>query len=71
MSRIYKSSKFEDIPTYDKAYWWAKTPEERLRAAWKLIQHARAIYYANPNNPPLINGPRILKSNTPIERRKR
>jgi hypothetical protein len=71
MSKIFKSSSRDDIPTYDKAYWWAKTPEERLEAALKLIQHAKEIYNSNPANPPLVNGNRIYKSNTPIERRKR
>jgi histidinol-phosphate/aromatic aminotransferase/cobyric acid decarboxylase-like protein len=65
MSRIHKSSTFADIPTYDKEYWWAKTPQERLAAALKLIRRAKAIYYANPNNPPLGNGGHVLKSDKP------
>jgi hypothetical protein len=68
---IYKSQNPNDIPKYDKLYWHSKTPQERLEAALKLILHAKAIYRANPKNPPLNYGTRILKSRTPIERRKR
>ena len=71
MSVIRKSQNFNDIPSYDKEYWWAKTPQERLDAALKLIQFAKEIYKANPANKPLDNGTRICNSNTPIERRKR
>lgn len=71
MSRIHKSSTFDDIPKYDKEYWWAKTPQERLAAALKLIRRAKAIYYANPNNPPLGNGGQVIKSSTPIDHQKR
>ncbi|GAB3640211.1 hypothetical protein [Spirosoma arcticum] len=71
MSRIHKSSTFTNIPAYDKEYWWAKTPQERLAAALKLIRRAKAIYYANPNNQPLGNGGQVIKSSTPIDQRKR
>ncbi|GAB2557173.1 hypothetical protein [Spirosoma areae] len=54
----------------NRSYWWAKTPQERLAAALKLIRRAKAIYYANPKNPPLGNGRQVLKSSTPIERNK-
>lgn len=70
MSIIRKSSNPEDIHVYDKEYWWAKTPQERLAAALKLIRRAKAIYYANPANPPLGNGGQIVKSSTPINRHK-
>lgn len=60
MSRIHKSSHFEDIPDYDKEYWWAKTPHERLAAAFKLIRWAKAIYHANPKKPPLSNGGQVI-----------
>lgn len=69
-SRILKSSSFNDIRLYDKEYWWAKTPQERLDAALKLIKYAKAIYKANPNNPPLAQEGVIIKSRTPIERYK-
>ena len=71
MSSIRKSSNPDEIHVYDKAYWWAKTPQERLAAALKLIQRAKAIYYANPKNPPLGNDGQILKSSTLIDQRKR
>ncbi|GAB3880889.1 hypothetical protein [Spirosoma agri] len=71
MTTIHKSSNFNDIPSYDQAYWWAKTPEERLAAALKLIQRAKAIYKSNPANPPLSNGGQVLKSDKPIQRRGR
>lgn len=70
MSTIPKFSNFEDIPAYDKEYWWAKTPQERLAAALKLIRRAKAIYYSNPKNPPLGNGGQVLKSATPIKHNK-
>ncbi|QIP15800.1 hypothetical protein G8759_25800 [Spirosoma aureum] len=66
MPPIRKSSNPDDIQAYGKEYWWSKTPEERLVAALKLICRAKAIYYANPNNPPLSNGGQVLKSNKPI-----
>ena len=68
---IIKSQNPNDIPAYNKEYWHAKTPEERLDAALRLILFTKEIYKANPNNPALDNGRRILKSRTPIERRKR
>ncbi|MCX6216666.1 hypothetical protein [Spirosoma sp.] len=71
MSIIRKSSNINDIPAYDKEYWWAKTPQERLTAALRLIRRAKAIYYSNPANPPLGNGGQVLKSDKPIQRRKR
>ncbi|GAB3957370.1 hypothetical protein GCM10028805_49910 [Spirosoma harenae] len=71
MSTIRKSSNPEEIHVYDKEYWWAKTPQERLAAALKLIRRAKAIYYANPTNPPLGNGRQVLKSDKPIQRRGR
>ncbi|QDK80304.1 hypothetical protein EXU85_17520 [Spirosoma sp. KCTC 42546] len=70
MSIIRKSSNINDIPAYDKEYWWAKTPQERLAAALKLIRRAKAIYYANPKNPPLGNGGQVFKSDKPIDHRK-
>jgi hypothetical protein len=69
--KIIKSQNPDNIPTYDKEYWHAKTPQERLEAALTLIQFTKTIYKANPNNLPLDNGRRILKSRTPIERRGR
>lgn len=71
MNRVIKSSSFEDIPSYDKEYWWAKSPQERLDAALKLILHAREIYNANPLNSSLVNGTRIYKSDSPVKRRGR
>lgn len=44
--------------------------QECLTTALKLIQFAKEIYKANPENKPLDNGTRTFKSNTPIERRK-
>ncbi len=70
--KIIKSQNPEAIPTYDREYWYAKTPQERLDAALALIKFTKAIYKANPANKPLAeDGGRILKSRTPIERRKR
>ena len=71
MSKVHKSDSFDDIPTYDKEYWWSKTPGERLDAALKLIMFARAIYRSNPANPGPDNGTRIFKSDQPVQRRKR
>ena len=71
MDTIRKTSSTNQIPGYDKAYWHAKTPQERLDAALKLILQAKAIYRANPANPPLERGDYVLKLRTPPERRKR
>ena len=68
---IIKSQNPNDIPAYNKEYWHAKTPVERLDAALKLILFTKKIYRANPNNLSLDNGRRILKSRTPVERSKR
>ena len=70
MSTVRKSSNLDEIHVYNKEYWWAKTPQQRLTAALKLIRRAKAIYYANPKNPPLGNGGHIIKSSTPIDYRK-
>lgn len=68
---IVKSTIFGQAQAQEKAYWRSKTPEERLDAALHLILNAKAIYNANPLNPPLNYGRGILKSDTPIERAKR
>ena len=47
---IIKSQNPADIPQYNKEYWHAKTPEERLDAALKLTLFTKEIYEANPNN---------------------
>ena len=67
MSTIRKSSNLDEIHVYDKKNWWAKTPQERLAAALELTRQAKAIYYANPANPPLGNGGQVLKSDKPID----
>lgn len=71
MGTIRKATSSDRIPGYDKAYWHAKTPQERLDAALKLIQQAKAIYRANPANPPLVDGNRVFKFRSADERRKR
>lgn len=71
MDTIRKATSPGEIPGYDKAYWHAKTPQERLDAALKLILRAKAIYNANPANPPLVDGNYVLKLRTPAERGKR
>ncbi|GAA4396242.1 hypothetical protein GCM10023187_04120 [Nibrella viscosa] len=71
MSYIRKSATPSDIHQYDKEYWWSKTPQERLDAALELILYAKALYRANPNNPPLTDGNRILKLRSPAERGRR
>ncbi|GAB3996428.1 hypothetical protein GCM10028807_38940 [Spirosoma daeguense] len=70
MSSVRKSNNPAENATYDREYWWSKTPEERLVAALKLIRRAKSIYYANPNNPPLGDGRQVLKSDKPIQRTK-
>ena len=71
MGTIRKATSPNEIPSYDKAHWHAKTPQERLDAALKLILHAKDIYRANPANPPLADGNRIFKFRSADERRKR
>lgn len=59
------------IDAAQRAYWWRKTPQERLAAAAQLMAQARQVYAANPANPALAYGERVLKSATPIPRRAR
>ena len=68
---IIKSQRKADIDQAQRAYWWRKTPLERLAAAARLMAEARQVYAANPANPPLADGNRVLKSATPIPRRAR
>jgi len=42
---IIKSQNIEDIPKYDKEYWHAKTPQERLDAAMNRCAEAIDIIY--------------------------
>jgi hypothetical protein len=71
MTKILKTKVFQEVNNFDKAYWHSRTPQERLDAALELIQNAKAIYNANPLNPPLDkNGGQIIKSTKPIERHK-
>ncbi len=67
MDRVVKTSSPAEVPGYEKAYWHAKTPLERLDAALELILFAKAIYHANP---PFDDGKGILKSDSPIDRRR-
>lgn len=71
MGTIRKATSPDEIPSYDKTYWHAKTPQERLDAALELILRAKAIYNANPANPPLAHGNYLLKLRSPAERGKR
>ncbi|RZK90698.1 MAG: hypothetical protein EOO62_34690 [Hymenobacter sp.] len=71
MMLLIKSQNKADVDEAQRQYWWAKTPQERLAAAAKLIAHSRQLYAANPANPPLAYGERVLKSATPIPRRAR
>ncbi|WP_353717354.1 hypothetical protein [Dyadobacter sp. 676] len=57
---IIKSAIFGEANAREKAYWRSKTPQERLDAALQLILRARAIYNANPLNPPLNHGKGIF-----------
>jgi hypothetical protein len=58
MSKVVKTSLPAEVPGYDKAYWHAKTPLQRLDAALGLILYAKAVYGANPANPPFAYGNR-------------
>jgi hypothetical protein len=72
MAKILKTKVFQEVNNFDKVYWHSRTPQERLDAALELIQNAKAIYNANPLNPPLDkNGGQILKLRTPAERGRR
>ncbi|RYY13385.1 MAG: hypothetical protein EOO36_15925 [Cytophagaceae bacterium] len=68
---VLKSRNKQDIDQAQRAYWWQKTPLERLAAAAQLMAEARRVYAANPANPPLAYGNRVLKSATPVPRRAR
>jgi len=68
---IIKSRNKADIDEAQRRYWWAKTPQERLAAVARLMAQVRQLYAANPANPALTYGERVLKSATPIPRRER
>lgn len=68
---VIKSQNKADIDQAQREYWWRKTPQERLAAAARLMTEARQVYAANPANPPLAHGNRVLKSAAPVPRRGR
>ncbi|RYY07574.1 MAG: hypothetical protein EOO36_24540 [Cytophagaceae bacterium] len=68
---VIKSQNKAAVDEAQRQYWWAKTPQERLAVAARLIAQARQLYAANSANPVLTYGERILKSATPISRRER
>ena len=65
---VIKSQDKAEVDAALRAYWWSLTPHQRLAAAARLMAEARQVYAANPANPPLAHGERILKSATPIPR---
>jgi hypothetical protein len=72
MRSVFKSPDKAAIDEQQCRYYWSLTPHERLALAVRLNQQARAIYAANPANPPLpTHGGRVLKSAAPIPRRGR
>ena len=70
MSPIVKTQHKVEAEAAQRRYFWSLTPRERLALAVRLNRQARAIYAANPANPPLTtpNGGRVFKSAAPIPR---
>ncbi len=65
--RKYKS--WDEVPKNNLDYWLTKTPQERLEAARQLIEFARKLYSANPQNPrSQADGRRVLKFRSATER---
>ena len=73
MEPAFKTNDPAQIEARQRAYWWHKTPQERLAAAAELIRRGRLLYAANPKNPPLLpaDGARALKAATPVRRGER
>ena len=68
MGIVLKSRDKAVIDEQQRRYYWGLTPQQRLALALRLNQQARAIYAANPANPALPHGRRVLKSAAPIPR---
>ncbi len=68
MKHVIKTCNKAEAEEQQRRYYWSLTPYERLALAVKLNRQAQAIYAANPANPPLTHGRRILKSAAPIPR---
>ena len=75
MQPVIKTRHKGEAEEAQRRYFWSLTPYERLALAVRLNQQARAIYAANPANPPLDfapdHGRRVLKSAAPIPRGRR
>ena len=70
MPPVIKTPYKAEAEAAQRRYFWSLTPRERLALAVRLNRQARAIYAANPANPPLAvpNGRRVFKSAAPIPR---
>ena len=68
MQPVFKSPDKAAVEAQQRRYYWSLTPYERLALAVRLNRQAQAIYAANPANPPLAHGRRILKSAAPVPR---
>ena len=72
MRPVFKSPHKADNDAQQRRHYWAMTPEQRVALAVRLNAEARAIYAANPANPPLPDhGRKVLKSATPVPRGRR
>lgn len=74
MRPVFKTRDKALLDEWQRRHYWGLTPYERLALAVRLNQQARAIYAANPANPPRVSPPdgrRVLKSATPVLRGKR
>lgn len=71
VNRIFKTTDKAAADAWQRQQRWNLTPQERLAIVVRLNRTARALYEANPANPPFpvpLDGRRIHKSAAPIPR---
>ena len=69
MLPVFKSQHKADLDAAQRRHYWSLSPAQRVALAVRLNAQARAIYAANPANPPLPDyGRTVLKSAAPIPR---
>ena len=70
MNRIFKTQDKAAADAWQRQHYWSLTPQERLHRAQRMREYGRALYLANPANPPLPappDGKTVLKSDRPIK----
>ena len=69
MPPVIKTPHKAEAEEAQRRYFWSLTPRERLVLAVRLNRQARALYAANPANPPRPAAvKRVIKSAGPVPR---